>query len=532
MVVSADSLASEAGIEILEQGGNAVDAAVAVGFALAVTFPEAGNIGGGGFMLIRLADGRTTMIDFREKAPSAAYAEMFQDPAGNVIEEKSLAGPLAAGVPGAVAGLLKCLERYGTMNREQVLSRAISLAARGFPVDRRLAASIEANLPRLNEFPASRKVFTRNGTMYAPGDLFQQPDLARTLSMIRDHGRNGFYGGWVADSIVATMESHGGIVSHDDLAAYEAVERQPLVGTYRGYKVISSAPPSAGGTVLLEMLNILEGFDLAARGFHSPSALHLLAAAAQMAYADRWGFIGDPDLVDVPAHRLISKEYAAARRVGIDTARAVPSSTVFPGVPEPAQGHETTHYCVADGFGNVVSTTVTVNSLYGCKAVVGGAGFVLNNEMDDFSTKVGAQDQFGLVGGQPNTIAPGKRMVSSMTPTIVLHDGAPLLLVGARGGSRITTAVAQVLINIIDFGMDPQTAVNAGRIHFQAIPDTLEYESPGISPETLGGLRRIGYTLKESTIANGRVEALWIRPRDRSFVGAPDHREGGVAVGY
>ncbi len=543
MVVSADSLASEAGIDVLKQGGNAVDAAVAVGFALAVTFPEAGNIGGGGFMLIRLADGRTTMIDFREKAPSAAFATMFQDSAGNTVEERSLVGPLAAGVPGAVAGLLMALERYGTMSREQVLSRAISLAAHGFIVNHGLADSIESRMPQLEKFASSLRAFTKNGKLYRAGDVFQQPDLARTLSAIRDHGKNGFYKGWVADSLVATMKTLGGMISHEDLNSYEAIERQPVTGSYRGYQIISSAPPSAGGTVLLEILNILEGFDITARGFRSPSALHLFAAASQAAYIDRRAYMGDPAFVEVPLSRLTSKEYASTRRVGIDTTRALPSSRVEPGRIETAESHETTHYCVADAYGNVVSTTVTVNSLYGCKVVVGGAGFVLNNEMDDFSTKVGAPDQFGLIGGEPNAIAPGKRMVSSMTPTIVLHDGAPLLLIGARGGSRITTAVAQVLVNIIDFGLDPQTAVNAARIHYQAIPDTIEYEyqaipdtiehkSPEISEETLDGLERIGYALKRSSIANGRVEALWIKPHDRAFVGVPDPREGGVAIGY
>jgi gamma-glutamyltranspeptidase/glutathione hydrolase len=532
MVVSADSLASEAGIEVLKQGGNAVDAAVAVGFALAVTFPEAGNIGGGGFMLIRLTDGRTTMIDFREKAPSAAFATMFQDAEGNIIEDKSLVGPLAAGVPGAVAGLLTALERYGTMSREQVLKRAITLASQGFIVDHRLAASIGSSLPHLEKFASSRLVFTHGGTTYRPGDLFQQPDLARTLSAIRDNGKSGFYKGWVADSVVAMMKTLGGMISHEDLERYEAIERQPVRGTYRGYEIISSAPPSAGGTVLLEILNILEGFDLASHGFRSPSALNLFAAASQAAYIDRRAYMGDPDFVDVPLTRLISKEYASARRMGIDTTHALPSSGLEPGRIEPAKPHETTHFCVADAYGNVVSTTVTVNSLYGSKVVVGGAGFVLNNEMDDFSTRVGAPDQFGLVGGEPNAIAPGKRMVSSMTPTIVLHDGAPLLLLGARGGSRITTAVAQILVNIIDFGLDPQTAVNAARIHYQAIPDTIEYESPGISEETLEGLEHIGYALKKSSSSNGRAEALWIKPRDRVFVGVPDPREGGVAIGY
>jgi gamma-glutamyltranspeptidase / glutathione hydrolase len=532
MVVSADSIASAIGVEILKEGGTAVDAAVAVGFALAVTFPEAGNIGGGGFMVIRLSNGRTAMVDFREKAPLKATPTMYQDPAGNLIPRKSLLGPLAAGVPGTVAGLLTAHDEFGVLTRQQVLNPAISLARDGFVVDSRLEQSLRSHLDLFSRFPASLKIYTDHGRPYHEGDIFRQPELAATLEAIRDSGRSGFYGGWVADSIVAVMQHEGGIISLNDLSGYQAVVRTPLLGSYRGYEILTAAPPSAGGTVLLEMLNILERFDLHGRGFHSPSALNLFCSAAQIAYADRSRYIGDPDVVQVPTQQLISKEYAAGRSALIDTLHATPSTGISAGSFTPGPGHETTQYCVGDKFGNVASTTFTLNSLYGCKAAVGGAGFVLNNEMDDFTTRVGHADQFRLVGGRANEIRPGKRMVSSMTPTIVLKDHMPVLVVGARGGGRITTAVAQVIMNIIDFAQPATEAVRNPRVHYQWMTDTLDYEPAGISAESLKDLETMGYIPRSTPSATGRVEALWFDQNTGSYLGAPDFREPGVAIGY
>ncbi len=531
-VVSADSIASAVGVEILKEGGTAVDAAVAVGFALAVTFPEAGNIGGGGFMVIRLSNARTAMINFREKAPLKATPTMYQDSLGDVIPHKSLFGPLAAGVPGTVAGLLTAHEEFGVLTRRQVMDPAIRLARVGFPVDKRLEQSLQSHLASFSHFPSSLTIYTDHGRPYREGEIFRQPDLAATLEAIREYGREGFYGGWVADSIVALMRNEGGIISLKDLSGYEAEVRTPLEGSYRGYEIITTAPPSAGGTVLLEMLNILEGFDLRAKGYHSPSSLHLFCSAAQVAYADRSQYIGDPDVVSVPTEQLISKAYAAVRRADIDTLHATPSTSVSAGSFDAMPAHETTHYCVGDRYGNVVSTTFTLNSLYGCKAAVGGAGFVLNNEMDDFTASVGHADQFRLVGGRANEIQPGKRMVSSMTPTIVLKDQMPVLVVGARGGGRITTAVAQVIMNIIDFGQSAPEAVSNPRMHYQWMNDTLDYEPDGIPEETLKALESMGYVPRPTHGATGRVEALWLDRPTGNYIGAPDFREEGVAVGY
>ncbi len=533
MVVSAESLATAAGVEVLKNGGNAIDAAVAVGFVLAVTFPEAGNLGGGGFMLIRQTTGISTMVDFRETAPGAATRDMFLDGTGNPVPGKSLLGPLAAGVPGAVAGLLHSLDTYGTKTRAEVMRGAIDLAEQGFRVSSRLARSLRGGA-RLdsNKSPSIKNTFFRNGTLLTEGDTLLQPDLAATLKAIRDRGKAGFYEGRIADLIVAEMKGGGGIITHDDLLKYKAVERTPLTGSYRGYDILSSSPPSAGGIVLLEMLNILERFDLRGKGWNSPAAIHLLAAAAQRAYADRAEFIGDPDFVKVPTVDLISKTYGRDRSSSVDSTRAVASNTVSAGVPGGMDGQHTTHYCVADHFGNVVSATVTLNDLYGCKALVEGAGFFLNNEMDDFSAKPGAPNLYHLVGDAANAIAPGKRMVSSMTPTIVLKDHQPILLLGARGGGRITTGVAQVIVNVIDFGMDVQEAVVAPRVHHQWLPDSLWGERGALPMDVAERLREMGYDLGETKSAVGRVNAIFIDGVRQLFYGAPDPREGGTAMGY
>ncbi len=532
MVVSAESLATQAGVDVFKAGGNAIDAAVAVGFTLAVTYPEAGNIGGGGFMLIRLANGKTTMIDFREKAPGKATRDMYLDAVGNAIATKSEYGPLAAGVPGSVAGYMYALEKYGTAKRERVLSKAIKIADEGFVVSERIAEGFKDALRDFSGFPSTVKTYTRNGKPYAEGELFRQPDLANTLKAISDRGRDGFYKGTVAEKIVAEMKRGGGIISQDDLVKYEPVEREPLQGMYRGYGIITASPPSAGGVGLLQMLNMLERFDLKSKGHNSSQTIHLFAAAAQRAFADRSEFLGDPDFVRIPIKSLISKSYASTRGRSIDSLRASPSSSVHPGTKTELDNHQTTHFCVADKYGNVVSVTTTLNGLFGCKTVVDGAGFFLNNEMDDFSVKPGTANMYGVTGGSANEIAPGKRMLSSMSPTIVVKDGQPVFTVGARGGPRITTAVANVIINVIDFGMNIQDAVEAPRVHYQWLPDKILYESQGFSRDVLDNLGRMGYSLDLGTSFNGRAEALMIDNARGFLYGGPDPREEGVAIGY
>ncbi len=531
MVVSAESLATQAGIDVLRRGGNAIDAAIAVGFTLAVTFPEAGNIGGGGFMLIRFADGRNTMIDFREKAPSGATRDMYLDSLGNVISKKSLHGALAAGVPGSVAGYMLALEKYGTMSRRRLLKPAIDAAERGFGISERLARGLKSYNKQFNEFPSTAKVFTKGGEPYEEGEMLRQRDLARTLRAIRDKGRDGFYKGPVALKIVAEMERSGGIITAEDLAAYNAVERRPLTGTYRGYDIITASPPSAGGVVLLQMLNMLEPFDLREKGHNSSAGVHLFASAAQRAYADRSKFLGDPDFTQIPVRSLISKEYARSRMQGFDPQRSTPSIGISPGSPEAHESDETTHFCVADKFGNVVSVTTTINGLYGCKTVVDGAGFLLNNEMDDFVAKPGVPNMFGLIGGDANAIVPHKRMLSSMTPTIVVKDGKPFLTAGARGGGRITTAVATILINVIDYGMNVQDAVEIPRVHYQWLPDKILFEQYSIQRDVIDNLQRMGYTLEYSPIHNGQGHAIMFDHEQGVLLGGADPREEGVAMG-
>lgn len=532
MVVAAESLAALAGVKILQQGGNAVDAAVAVGFALAVTYPEAGNIGGGGFMVIRLADGRTSMVDFREKAPAQATRTMYLDSLGNVIPNKSVHGPLAAGVPGSVAGLLLALEKYGTMSRASVLSRAIRLAEGGFHLPGWLAKDFNDHTKDFHSFLSTKKIFAKKTGRFAAGELFRQPDLARTLDLIREKGRDGFYRGDVAEKIVAEMRRSGGIITLADLENYQAVEREPLRGSYRGYEIITASPPSAGGVLLLQLLNMLEQYDLKALGHNSAQTIHLFASAAQRAFADRAEFLGDPDVVQMPIQELISKEYARHRSRDIAMSKAVASKHIRAGMPNEHHHHETTHYCVVDRYGNAVSVTTTLNGLYGCKTVVDGAGFFLNNEMDDFSIKPGLPNMYGLTGGDANAIAPNKRMLSSMAPTIVVKEGKPFVLVGARGGSRIPTAVANIIINVIDFGMGIKQAVEASRVHHQWLPDEILIESRGLPHETVEALRKMGWTVKDANGSNARAQALMFDPNRSVFIGGPDSREHGVAIGY
>lgn len=531
IVVSDDPIAAHVGVEILRQGGNAVDAAVAVAFTMAVTYPEAGNIGGGGFMVIRFADGTTKTIDFREKAPAAATKNMYLDEHGNFIPEKSTYGHLSVGVPGSVAGLLFALEKFGTMKRKDVLQPAITFAENGYRLTYEMAEKFKHNIPEFSKFPASMKQFTYNGVPYREGDIFKQPDLAATLRRIQKDGRDGFYSGETADMIVAEMKRGDGLISKEDLQNYQPALRDAVHGTYRGYEIISMGPPSSGGTALIQILNMLEGYDLRKAGWNSAREVHLLAETMRRVFADRAEFLGDADFVKIPLHWLLSKKYAEERRATIDSTMATPSSAISHGIPPAHESDETTHFSVVDKDGNCVSVTTTLNGLFGSKVVVEGAGFLLNNEMDDFSAKPGAPNMFGLVGGTANAIAPNKRMLSSMSPTIVLKEGKPFLVLGARGGSRIISTVAQVIVNVIDFRMNIQAAVDAPRIHMQWLPDTLYAEEFGLSRDTAEKLEAMGYHLDLHSYS-AIVNAVLIDQQNGVLFGAPDARGFGAAEGY
>jgi gamma-glutamyltranspeptidase/glutathione hydrolase len=539
MVASNSPLASAAGIEILRQGGNAVDAAVAVGFAMVVTYPEAGNIGGGGYMVIRLADGRTAAIDYREMAPAAAYREMYLDSTGK-LTKASIVGRAASGVPGAVAGLTAALAKYGTMSLERVMAPAIRLASEGFEVDSVLSSSIAGKDTLIRQFGGA-ELFLPNGRAPAPGSRFVQNDLAETLRLIARNGAAGFYRGSVAEKIAAEMSrdcpagvppkqraSHAcGFMTIQDLASYEPVWREPLHTTYRGYSFFTMPPSSSGGITVGETLNILESFDKLPP-FGSAEYVNLVASAFQRAFVDRNSKLGDPAFVSVPTDVLISKPYARRLAGTISRERHTPTTELPANL---AEGTETTHYSVVDAMGNAVATTTTLNSLYGSGVFIRGAGFFMNNEMDDFTSEPGKPNQFGLVQGESNSIQPRKRMLSAMSPSIVLDPrGNILLVVGGRGGPRIITAVTQVILNVIDNRMSLADAVNAPRIHHQALPDTLRYESGGLDGATLDRLRAMGYALQPlgkiegSTVSIMRVNGGW--------VGMSDPRSNGGALGY
>jgi gamma-glutamyltranspeptidase/glutathione hydrolase len=531
MVVSSDSLATQVGVEILKKGGNAVDAAVAVGFALAVTYPQAGNIGGGGFMVIRMANGETVTIDFREKAPMKASENMFLDENGNFVPEKSQVGHLSVGVPGSVAGLLLALEKYGTMSRREVLEPAIELAEKGFIVNEGLANAFKNAFEHFKKFPSTMRYFSKNGQPYSAGDRLVQKDLAKVLKLIRDKGRDGFYKGKVADLIVEEMKRGGGLITYEDLENYQPVLRKPVVGNYRGYEIISMGPPSSGGVCLIELLNILENFDLKKYGFGSSYTIHYLVEAMKRVYADRAEYLGDPDFVQIPLDKLLSKEYAKELASEIDTFYATPSSRIIRSVSPTSEGVHTTHYSVVDRWGNVVAVTTTINSYFGSMVAVDGAGFFLNNEMDDFSAKPGAPNQFGLLGSKANSIQPGKRMLSSMTPTIVLKNGKPFLVLGSPGGSTIITSVLQVILNVVDFGMNIQEAVDSPRIHHQWYPDQIFFERRGLPRDVIENLERRGHKLVERAGYQGEVQAILIDENGVKY-GAVDPRGYGLAMGY
>ena len=530
MVVSSEVLASQVGARILAAGGNAVDAAVATGFALAVTYPQAGNIGGGGFMLVHLnKENRTVAIDYREVAPRAARRDMFLDAAGEVVPKRSQLTHLASGVPGSVAGLLHALQRYGRLDRATVMAPAIELAEKGFPVSFTLANTLASPWgQRLLANPAAKSyLFKPDGSTYLAGEILRQPDLAWTLRQIAARGEAGFYDGPVAERLVAEMERGGGLITRRDLKQYRAIEREPVRGNFHGYEIVSMPPPSSGGVHLVEMLNVLEQFPLRELQLNSAAYIHVLAETMKRAYADRSKYLGDPDFHVVPVAELTSRAYAKQIHDAIDPRRATPSAEIRPAASFPRESTQTTHYSVIDAEGNVVSNTYTLNFSFGSGIAVPGAGFFLNNEMDDFSVKPGVPNVFGLIGDEANEVAPRKRPLSSMTPTIVLKDGQPFLATGAPGGSRIITVVLQIILNTLVFDLNVADASAQSRIHHQWLPDEL-YLEPGISPDTTALLQAMGYTIGAPGPLFGNAQSLVYR--DGMMYGASDTRRPGGAV--
>jgi len=529
MVSTTDRLGTLAGLRIMEDGGNAVDAAVGISFVLAVVNPEAGNIGGGGFMVIRLADGDTYSLDYRERAPAAATRDMYLDDRG-APTLRSLRGHSAAGVPGSVMGLWEAHQRFGTIEWPVLLEPAIELA-QGFEVSERLASSLARAQSSLEDFYATREAFLPGGAPPAIGAIFRQPDLAKTLSRVRDNGPGGFYTGVTADLIVDEMRRADGLITHSDLSGYAAIWREPVSFRYRGHTLHSMAPPSSGGATMALIAQIVEGYDLPSFGRHSTQTVHVLAEASRRAYADRNQALADPDFVEVPLDRMTSRDYARARGADISMSAATPSQQVGPAVLV-SEGAETTHVSVVDAMGNAVALTTTLNSLYGSRVTVAGAGFLLNNEMDDFATRPGFPNQFGLVQGERNAIEPGKRMLSAMTPTIVEdRDGELFLVLGSPGGSTIITTVFQTIVNVVDFGMDVSQSVRAPRIHHQHLPDRIQYERGGLLPTVVDSLRTLGHTVEERVGTSGDVQAILVLP-DGTLSGYSDPRRGGWAAGF
>ena len=530
MVSSESALASDVGVEVLRKGGNAVDAAVAVGFALAVTMPNSGNIGGGGFMVLH--DGRTgkdTAIDFREMAPAAATRDMYLDANGQVVPDKSLFTQAAIGVPGTVAGLTYALEHYGTMKRADLVAPAVRLANNGFPVGETLAGLFRAEHDHLGRWDGTRKVFFHDGRLPVTGELLRNPDLGRSLALIGRDGAKAFYDGPIGAAIAAEAKAHGGLITAADLKNYKVVERVPVRGNYRGYEIVSMPPPSSGGIHVIEILNILSSFPLHDWGHNSARSIHVMAEAEKRAYADRSEYLGDPDFVKVPIKGLTSPAYAKSLADRIDLAHATPSAQIKPGGPQPYESDQTTHFVVADEHGSVVSVTYTLNTNFGSGIVASGTGILLNNEMDDFSAKPGVPNAYGLVGGDANAVGPMKRPLSSMSPTIVLKDGKPWLITGSPGGARIITTTLQVLVNMIDFGMNPAEAGSAVRFHDQWLPDELRIER-GLSPDTIALLRDMGHKVVERQ-AMGDTQTIQITPD--GFFGYADQRDpNGAARGF
>ncbi|MGD8837475.1 MAG: gamma-glutamyltransferase [Desulfobacteraceae bacterium] len=532
MVVTSHTLATEVALEVLKSGGNAIDAAVTAGFALAVTQPRSGNIGGGGFMLISSEKKKEVVaIDYREKAPAGATRDMFLGADGNVDQTLSRFSHASAGVPGTVAGLALALKKYGTITLAQSLAPAIELAEKGFVVTPRFAKGIRSKQKLLFKYPAGKKKFLKsNGDFYEPGDRYVQPDLAETLKRIARNGANGFYEGKTAELIVAEMQKGNGLITRKDLKNYRPKIRRPVKGTYRGFDIFSMSPPSSGGAHIIQILNILEQYPIANLGHNSAKTIHLMAEAMKRAYADRSKYLGDSDFVDVPLDSIASKKYAAFLGKSIDPNMASVSKEILPGDPVGFESNETTHFSIVDKHGNAVANTYTINFSYGSGIVVAGGGFLLNNEMDDFSAKPGVPNAYGLIGGEANKIEPNKRMLSSMSPTIVLKNGKNFLVAGSPGGSRIITTTLQVIMNVIDHRLNVQAAVNAPRIHHQWLPDEIRIEE-GISPDTVRLLEGLGHTVTENS-AMGAIQSIMIGEDGTMYGGADPRRSTSAAMGY
>ncbi len=537
MVVSASEIASLVGVDILKRGGNSVDAAVAVGFTLAVTYPYAGNLGGGGYMVIHLANGRNTTIDYREKAPLKAHRDMYLDKDGNFVSELSQEGATSVAVPGSVAGLLYALNKYGTMQLADVIQPAIDLARNGWNLDYRTAESFNFFLKEFDKYPSTKNIFEK-GLPYKEGDLFIQSDLANTLELIKENGNDGFYKGKVADLLIKQIKSLGGYITQEDLDKYSPIEKDPVIGDYNDYQIVSMPPSSSGGIALVEMLNILENFKIKKDDWGSSDYYYKLIETTKYAYKDRAEYLGDEDFVKVPKDILTSKEYAKEiyDKIIAHYGKAVPSKELskIP-IGNFKESNETTHYSILDVFGNAVSVTTTINSAYGSKIIVDGAGFFLNNEMDDFSAKPGTPNQFGLVGNEANSIQPEKRPLSSMTPTIVLKDDKPFLIIGSPGGSRIITTVLQVILNCIDFDMNIQDAIDLPRVHHQWLPDKIFLERFAVSNDVIQKLLEMGYQFEDAesrfTIL-GLAEGILYDSQNKLIYGASDKRGSGAAIGY
>ena len=523
MVSTVDETATGVGLDVLRAGGNAVDAAVAVGYALAVTHPQAGNLGGGGFMLIHTAAGKTVAVDFREMAPARATRDMFIGPDGKADSRLSLQSPLASGTPGTVAGLSMALDHYGTLPLRQLMQPAIRLAQDGFTVNQALADDLgHYGREVLVKHPNSKAVFFKaDGQPYARGERLRQPQLAHSLALIAEQGPQAFYRGAIADQIAGEMQRQGGLISKADLASYQAVERQPVTGNYRGYQVFSMPPPSSGGVHIIEILNILENFDLAKMGAGSADAIQVMSEAMKFAYADRSEYLGDPDFIKVPVTALTSKAYAKTLAQRIDPNHAIPSAMIKPGQLQPYESDQTTHFSIADRQGNAVAVTYTLNTYFGSGLMAGDSGILLNNEMDDFSAQPGVPNMYGLVGGEANAVQARKRPLSSMSPTIVEKDGKLWLITGSPGGSRIITTVLQILVNTIDFKMNIADATHAPRFHQQWTPDQLRVEE-GFSPDTLKLLSEKGQHVSLQPVM-GSTQSIMIMP-DGTFSGASDPR--------
>jgi gamma-glutamyltranspeptidase/glutathione hydrolase len=550
IVVSVHELASRAGVEVMQAGGNAIDAAVATGFALAVVHPQAGNLGGGGFMLIRLEDGRTHFIDYREKAPAAATANMYLDAQGNVIENASVVGYKSIGVPGSVAGMVYAEKQYGKLTLGQVIAPAIKLARDGYPLAWQDARDLHDQ--DLAKFSESRRIFQRNGSYYKQGEILRQPELAQTLEGIAKNP-DDFYHGAMARELAASIQKGGGLVTAEDLAGYEVKEREPVRGTYRGYEIISAPPPSSGGIALMETLNILEGYDLAKAGNRSAASIHLTVEAFRRAFYDRAEFLGDPDFSKIPVAQLIDKKYGEAWRESIDPVRASVSKdlkrpAIFSELeqyatqhPQPSAVREpehTTHYSVVDSDGTAVAVTTTLNDNFGSRVTAESLGFLLNDEMDDFAAKAGAPNLYGLIQGPANAVGPGKRPLSAMTPTIVLKDGKVSLVLGSPGGARIITTVANILMGVVDYGMNIQESVNAPRFHNQWMPDKVNVEQ-WFSPDAVRLVEQMGHKIEIGETVAGEWTPYWsdgeciaIDPKTGERLGASDVRNNGKAVGY